>query len=162
MLKISSRRNSKAICNSLASFTVGGRQVSAIPTQITPLGSTGEIWGTHEPCPGHSSLLSKADWILARIPRTQALQEKRWGSVLSLWSFLWSLGFYDMTWVAPAILDVWSLFGESVPGVDSSVNRKQWPHKNSFPSGVQRAYPNAVGWPCSTSFPRVESYRVGK
>jgi hypothetical protein len=58
--------------------------VSALPTPIVPLGSTGEIWGTYEPCPGHSSLLSKADWILARIPRTQALQEERWSSVLPL------------------------------------------------------------------------------
>lgn len=64
--------------------TVGGRQVSAIPTFILPLGSAGEIWRTHQPCSGHSALLSKADWIPARIPRTQALRKKRWGSVLPL------------------------------------------------------------------------------
>lgn len=60
--------------------------------------------------------------------------------------------FYDTTRVTPAIIDVWSLFGENVPGADSSVNTEQQPHKNSFPPGVQRVYPNAVGWPCCTSF----------
>lgn len=64
---------------------------------------------------------------------------ERWSSVLTpLWSFQQPLGFYDTAWVTPAIIYVWSMFGENLLGAVSGVNGEQRPHKNCSLQGVQR------------------------
>lgn len=72
------------------------------------------------------------------------------------------LGFYDTAWVTPAIIYVWSMFGENRPGVGSDVNTEQLPHKNSFLQEFKGAYPNIVGFSCSPNFARVESWGLTK
>lgn len=79
-----------------------------------------------------------------------------------LWSFLQSLGFYDTAWVTPAIIDVWSMFGENALGAVSGVNTEQVPHKSGFPQGVQRSLFKCRGLVLSTNLARVERWSLGK
>lgn len=81
-------------------------------------------------------------------------QEVRFCSASSLKSSA-VLGFYDTAWVTPAIIDVWSTFGENVLGAVSGVNTEQLPHKNCFPPGVQRSVSKYCGLACSTNCARV-------
>lgn len=72
------------------------------------------------------------------------------------------LGFYDMAWVTPAIIYVWSMFGENLLGAGSGVNTEQPPHKNCFPQEFKGACPNIVRLSCPTASARVESWGSAK
>lgn len=72
------------------------------------------------------------------------------------------LGFYDMAWVTPAIIYVWSMFGENLLGAGSGVNTEQPPHKNCFPQEFKGACPNIVRLSCPTTSARVESWGSAK